>query len=67
MNRPHSACRSILRDVMASKGADVAVSTALPLVPTPYGVTAYDCPHGTTYYLEPTSEQIAAWAREAAQ
>lgn len=60
----HKDCAAFLRQQSADLGVDVTVSTAPPLVASPYGVTAFACPHGTTYYMEPTGEQIAAWTRD---
>ena len=57
-------CSGILRDTMASKGCEVTVSIAPPLIMTPYTQEAFVCPHGVTYYMEPTSEQIAQWTRD---
>jgi hypothetical protein len=42
----------------------VNVSTAPPIVHGPYPVGEFTCPHGTTYYIHPTGEQIAQWARD---
>lgn len=65
-----SQCAEFLRTHMAAIGAEsgrnceITVSTATPLIVGPYGINGYDCPHGTTYWIEPTSEQIAEWNRE---
>ena len=42
---------------------EITVSTAPPLVKNPF-TEGYTCPHGTTYWIEPTSEQIAKWHAE---
>lgn len=60
----HRDCRGFLRDQMAARGAEVTVTTAPPLIRTPYTQDPFVCPHGVRFYLEPTSEQIAAWARD---
>ena len=67
----HSECRSVLRQSLARAcgragipGADLNISTAPPLVPAPPGQwqpMGYTCPHGTTYWIEPTGEQRAGW------
>jgi hypothetical protein len=62
-----SECAEFLRTTMAAgfpnhPGCDITVSTAPPLVASPYGANSYECPHGVTYWIEPTSEQIADWA-----
>lgn len=58
------ACRAVLREGMASMGVEVTVSTARPLVADDYEVAAYQCPHGTMFYMHPTGEQIAQWVRD---
>lgn len=60
----HRDCRAFLRDQMAAQGVEVVVSTAPPLIRTPYTTDGMVCPHGTPFWLEPTSEQIAAWGRD---
>ncbi|GAA2696383.1 hypothetical protein [Actinoplanes palleronii] len=60
-------CAQLLIDQMAriggetGEGCEITVSTAPPLVTSPYGANGYECPHGTTYWIEPTSEQIMRW------
>ena len=49
---------------MDSMGVEVTVSTAGPLIITPYTTEAFICPHGVRYFLEPTGEQVAAWTRD---
>lgn len=34
-----------------------------PLVSSGYDLLAMRCPHGVLWYAEPTSEQIAKWAK----
>lgn len=63
----HASCPQTLRDMMAADGIEITVSTAPPLVQSPYGATGFQCPHGTTYWIEPTGDQIAAWAREGVE
>jgi len=43
---------------------DITVSTAPPLVANPF-TEGYTCPHGTSYWIEPTGDQIARWKAEA--
>lgn len=50
-------------DKLTGDTIDVVISTAPPLVESPYGAAGYTCPHGITYWAEPTSEQIAVWAK----
>ena len=40
---------------------DITISTEPPLVLGPYTTSGFTCPHGTTYWIEPTGEQIAKW------
>lgn len=57
-------CAEELRTWMARRGVEVTVTTVAPLVAGPYTTDPLRCPHGITYWLEPTGEQIAAWARD---
>ena len=61
---PHNQCRRQLTDDAASRGIEIVASTAPPLVEGPYVVGVFTCPHGTTFYTQPTGEQIARWARD---
>lgn len=58
--------RRQLREIAEQKrpgvGCEATISTAPPLIESVWGVQAYRCLHGTTYYCEPTSEQIMRWA-----
>ena len=60
----HANCPEELRSMAAGQGMDVTVSTSPPLVPGPYVTDPFECPHGTTYWIEPTGEQIAAWTKD---
>ena len=44
---------------------EITVSTEPPLIDGPYTTAGFRCPHGTTYWIEPTSEQIAKWRSES--
>ena len=44
---------------------EITVSTEPPLIRTLYTTAGFRCPHGTTYWIEPTSEQIAKWRSES--
>ena len=62
-------CGPWLKEQYAATGIDVTVSTAPPIVLTPYTIVdgepvAMTCPHGITWWSEPTSDQIAQWARD---
>lgn len=63
----HAQCPAILRDGMAEMDVEITVSTSPPLVRGPYTTDGFTCPHGTTYFIEPTGEQIAAWAKDGTQ
>lgn len=56
-------CGRDLVAVMAALDVETTAGTLPPLVASPY-TREYVCEHGTTYYLEPTTDQIAAWARD---
>ncbi len=60
----HAECREYVRQTMAELGCEVTVSTAPPLVEGPYENEGFKCPHGTTYWVQPTGEQIMQWARD---
>lgn len=60
----HAGCREYLRQRASHFGSEVSVSTEPPLVAGPYPTGGFKCPHGTTFYIEPTGEQIAQWARD---
>ena len=47
----------------AQTTSEITLSTEPPLVDNPY-TAAMKCPHGVTFYIEPTSDQIAQWARD---
>jgi hypothetical protein len=57
-------CAHVLITNMAAMGAEVTVSTAPPIVHGRYTVDPFRCPHGVTYWIEPTGEQIAAWVKD---
>ncbi len=60
---PHT-CDQDLAAMAAKNGLDVNVSMLPPLVTGPYVTDPFTCPHGTTYWIEPTGEQIAQWVKE---
>jgi hypothetical protein len=60
----HHGCRQHLKDSAAKQGLDVTVSTLRPLVAGPYTTDPFVCPHGVTYWIEPTGEQITGWIKE---
>jgi hypothetical protein len=60
---PNDECRTFLVQQMAAMGVEAVASPASPIIPPAYGATSFICPHGVEYWLEPTSDQIAAWAK----
>jgi hypothetical protein len=60
----HEQCPDALRDVMAERGVEITVSTLPPLVVGPYTTGGFTCPHGTTFFIEPTGEQISRWSKD---
>ena len=60
----HEQCGSWLKAQFAKLGADVFVTTAPPLIETVYEQDPFICPHGTTFWHAPTSEQMAEWVRD---
>lgn len=64
MATDHTECADEIRADMARLGIEITVTTAPPIVPGPYTTDPLTCPHGTTYWIEPTGEQIARWARD---
>jgi len=68
-----SECAEFIRNTMARIGAEsgrnceIVISSAPPIVESPYGANGYTCPHGVTWWIEPTSEQIAEWNRESVE
>jgi hypothetical protein len=57
-------CAAELRDGMRRLGVEVTVSTSRPVIAGPYTTDPFTCPHGVAYWMEPTGEQITAWARD---
>jgi hypothetical protein len=57
-------CARLLREKAAKYGTDVTVSTAPPVVAGPFTGEPFTCPHGITYWIEPTGEQIAEWVKD---
>ncbi len=61
---PHSECAETLRSLSREIGTDIVISLVPPIVAGPYPTEALTCPHGRTFYMEPTGEQIAEWVRD---
>jgi hypothetical protein len=57
------ACGRFIRDFMAARNIEATISHLAPLVRTPYDMGAIWCPHGVAWYGEPTSDQVARWAK----
>jgi hypothetical protein len=60
----HADCSRLLREVLAAGGSEVTVSTMGPLVLNPYVTEPFRCPHGVTFWVEPTAEQVMRWRRD---
>lgn len=60
----HFGCRRELIARMAAMDTEVIVSELPPLVSNAFVTDPFTCPHGVVYWLEPTSEQRAIWARD---
>lgn len=54
------ACAGRLRDIAARHGADVRITEAEPF---PRNAHCYvmTCPHGATFFMQPTTAQTRAW------
>ena len=61
------ACENTLREKWAAMGTEIVISTEPPLVIGPYTKPGLRCPHGITYWMEPTGEQIAQWVRDGVE
>lgn len=57
-------CADSIRRDYATLGVEVTVRTAPPLVIGAYEPAGWTCPHGVTYWCEPTGEQIAQWCAD---
>jgi hypothetical protein len=57
-------CANFLHRMAADDGVEIHVSTVPPLVEGIYTTGSFTCPHGITYWIEPTGEQIARWVRD---
>lgn len=57
-------CGEAMRQVYRDHDVEAHVTHVAPLVPTLYEQPGLVCPHGVKWYAQPTSEQIARWARE---
>lgn len=60
-------CAGHLHRGMAEQGIDITITTQPPLVHGPYTVAGFVCPHQVSYWMEPTGEQIAKWAKDGAR
>ena len=60
----HATCAEQLR--VGMHPSEITISTEPPLIRGTYTTDGFRCPHGVTYWIEPTSEQIAKWRAEAA-
>ncbi|WP_433233825.1 hypothetical protein [Actinomadura nitritigenes] len=61
---PHGECADLLAEQMAAMGVEVTVSTEPPTARSPYTADPFTCPHGVSYWIEPTAAQLTRWAAE---
>jgi hypothetical protein len=64
MEMSDDGCSKVLQQKMAALGVDITVSTLPPMVKGPYTTDPFTCPHGVTYWIEPTGDQIAEWVQD---
>lgn len=60
----HATCANELTTGMAAMDVEITVSTLPPIVRGPYTTDPHICPHGESFWIEPTGEQIARWTRD---
>lgn len=60
-------CETELRDLWAKEGIEVHITTVPPLTPGPYTSYSMRCPHGVTYWWEPTGEQTAQQVQDGVE
>lgn len=60
----HADCRWSFRADFARRGIEVTVSSAPPIVANPYSAANATCPHGVTFWCEPTGDQLMRWAKD---
>jgi len=65
--QPTCECWRTVKGRMAAMDVDVTVSAQAPLVIGPYTAEPMVCPHGVTWWWEPTGEQIADWVARGVQ
>lgn len=60
--------RTSMQQIAAGDGrnCETVVSTAPPLIDNGW-THAYECPHGVVFYMEPTTDQQAEWARDGVE
>jgi hypothetical protein len=61
------ACGEFIRDwcvANADYPTEMDVSSSPPIIAQEHPPIAFTCPHGSYWYVFPTSEQIAQWARD---
>jgi hypothetical protein len=60
----HADCPEYLTSTAFSLGTEVTASPYPPIVHGPYTAPPLICPHGVKFWVEPTGEQIAQWAKD---
>lgn len=63
MATDHLFCANQLKKAAGDIGTDIVISTEPPIVQGEYETGEFTCPHGVTFYIEPSGEQIAEWVR----
>lgn len=64
VERSHAECAAFLKRFVGAQGVAVDVSETPADPPTPYSREPWICPHLVAFWIEPTAEQIARWARD---
>lgn len=59
----HGQCAATLRVETAALGVEVTVSTVPPIIKNEW-IEEFTCPHGVTFWMEPTTDQRAQWAKD---
>lgn len=60
-------CAGVVRGILSNEGIEANVSWVAPTFATAYEPLNCACPHGVTWYAEPTTDQIAEWVRDGVE
>jgi hypothetical protein len=58
---PSCGCIEMVRRFAVEQGLDVIVHEQPPELIGPYAMLAPECPHGNSFWCEPTDAQLTAW------